>query len=889
MSREPAVGRDRHAAGARWGARSAVGAGFALLAAALAGAPLYVSAAGSEAVQLALASTCGADAGVRLPLVADPATGTPDTAGVAALTDELEHTQAGVLDESIRLTYTVVPDDGVVRRLVLVSRTGWADELGVAALPVGDTTHVVIQASMRDINGVDAGDTIVFDDPGSGAGAEGLEVTVADVVPNIPVLPEPPFWCGLRDLLRPNGFGDPPPPVIFADPALLARFPGAGHEWEVRPDGVRTLHDATVLRDRFVDVLDRHEVATEDAYRALGVDPDTVFGLDLRGTEGMSTVVARGDALAHTIGRAVAPVRLAGVIAATAVLLAAATMLARERRRELRLAALRGVGPTVTARRLLLATVAPALIGTGVGAGLAVLAVRHLGPTPELEPGAVTTAAVACVVGAFVGLVLVAGTAALVGDRFVDRAPRAGRWRWVPLEVPVVALAWWSYRRLDQGGGLRLTGVESRGGELLAQAFPLLALAAVVAVAARPLRWAIARARRLGGSLPLPWRLGWRRATAEPALATVLVSAIVLAVGAVVLSGILSASASAELRDKAAVFVGSDLAVALADPAVVPDDLRASATVVARAEARVVDDERTTALDRRTVETGVDVIGVDRATFAAIATTPRSIDGLDAIVDLVDPSAAPPGPTTEGLPALVVQGGALGDLPVLPLDVRGVAVDVRPVAAPSVFPGVRSGTALVVVDADALRAAGVDATDVVWMLDPPADAVDRLVAAGNRVRTVVSPDDVFDVVSFRAQRWTYDVLAAFGVLVGVVVLVLQLLVVEARASTRRLSQVVLGRAGLGGRGRWTAAVLESAVPLAIGGVLGALTARLVAGRAVPRLDPLPTLAPPGAVVVPSATLAGAALVVALVVLLVAVVAATSDVRGDTMEVVRGTA
>ena len=66
MSREPAVGRDRHAAGARWGARSAVGAGFALLAAALAGAPLYVSAAGSEAVQLALASTCGADAGVRL-------------------------------------------------------------------------------------------------------------------------------------------------------------------------------------------------------------------------------------------------------------------------------------------------------------------------------------------------------------------------------------------------------------------------------------------------------------------------------------------------------------------------------------------------------------------------------------------------------------------------------------------------------------------------------------------------------------------------------------------------------------------------------------------------------------------------------------------------------
>ncbi|MFN8023803.1 MAG: hypothetical protein U0Q03_19890 [Acidimicrobiales bacterium] len=878
--------------GARWGARSAVAAGFALLAAALAGSPLYVSSAGSEAVQLALASTCGADAGMRLPLLADPATGEPDVAAVAALTDSLPHTEPGVLERIVSLTYTLEPDDGLVRRLVLVDRTGWEAQLGVAP---PDDSQVVVQQAMRDIVGVTAGDRLTLSEPGTGAAATSAEVTVAQVVPTIPVLPEPAFWCGLRDLLRPSAFGDPPDPMILGDAALLSRFAGTGSEWEVRPAEVRTLHDATVLRDRFEQVLDQHEAATEQAYVAAGIDPNSVFGLDLRGTEGMSTVVDRGEALSHTIGRAVAPVRLAGVVAAVAVLLAAATMFARERRRELRLYALRGVGPVRTARRLLAATALPALVGTVIGAGLAVLAVRRLGPTPELEAGALRSAGLACLCGVVLGLVLVAVTASVVGDRFVDRSTRSHWWRFVPWELPVVALAAWSYRRLDRGGGLRFTGVESRGGELLAQAFPLLALAAVVAVAARPVRWAISKLRRRGRSLPLAWRLGWRRATAEPALATVLVSAIVLAVGAVVLSGVLSASASAELRDKAAVFVGSDLAVTMAGPAVLPDDLAASATVVVRADGRVVADERTAALDDATLSTGVDLLGVDRATFAAIATTPRALGGLDELLAPLGSAsgggggAGAAGGAGGAIPAVVVHGGALGDLADLPLSVRGSDVVVTPVATASEFPGLRSGTTLVVVDAAALRDAGVDVTDAVWLRDPPADAVDRLVAAGNRVRTVVSPADVFDVVSFRAQRWTYDVLAAFGVLVGVVVLVLQLLVVEARASTRRLSQVVLGRAGVGGRARWTAAVLESAVPLVSGGVLGALAARLVAGRAVPRLDPLPTLAPPGAVVVPGGTLAVAAGVVAVVVLLVAAVAALSDARGDTMEVVRGTA
>ena len=83
-----------------------------------------------------------------------------------------------------------------------------------------------------------------------------------------------------------------------------------------------------------------------------------------------------------------APVRLTGFAASGALLAAAGVLMARERRRDLRLRVLRGVGPTRLAGLLGVTALPAVLIGTAVGAAVAVLAVVTVGPTPELEPAA---------------------------------------------------------------------------------------------------------------------------------------------------------------------------------------------------------------------------------------------------------------------------------------------------------------------------------------------------------------------------------------------------------------------------------------------------------------------------------------------------------------------
>ncbi len=860
-----------HGGRVRTGGQSAVAAGFLLLAACLAGVPLYVSAAGSEAVQLAIGSTCPADVALHLPLPSGA-----DENALGELLDQLDGVAPPISTRFATADFASSTDpDGVQRRLVAIERTGAGAQFEPGFGELAER-QLVVQRSMADVYGVSVGDALNLTERRTKRTAR---ATIAQVVSTIPVQPEPAFWCGQRGLLRPTALGDLRPPVVFASADVLDRLGANLVDVEVRALDVRTLDDARAMRDQFAQAIDRHRS------RVVGAGNPDAAGFV--GTEGMSTVVSRGEALAGTIGRATAPVRVAGVLASLAVLVAAAMMVARERRRELRLAALRGVSPFVTARRLAADVSGAAVVGTVLGGVVALVAVRTLGPTPELEPRALREAMVFVLVGAVVGLVLVAAVAAVTGDRFVDAAPRRTWARWVPWELPLVALAFVSAARLRDGGGLRMVGPQSRGGELLAQAFPLLAVAASVAVIARPLRYSIGVLRRRGRSWPAPIRLGWRRALAEPALATGLVLSVTLAVSCVALSGMLSASAERQLSDKAATFIGSDLAIALTDAVEVPTSLVANSTTVARTEGRLQGDRPD---GEPFPAQASDVIGVDRATFGRGAVwSDRGPDPtIDELFAALDDAVA-----AGSLPAIVVGGDMVGltdgvGVPVV-LDARGTELRLIPVASTTVFPGMRSSTATFVVDAAALRATGADVTDVLWLRDPPPTAVQDVVDAGGRTRSVVARADVFDVVSFRAQRWAYDALAAFGVLVGIVVLVLQLLVLEARAPTRRMSEVVLRRAGSNVAARWWASVIESAVPLVGGAAVGAVIARWVAGRSVPRLDPLPTLRPPGVVVVPVGWLVTALVVVAVSALVLGALAARSTGRGETMEVIRGTA
>jgi hypothetical protein len=857
------------------GGRAAVAAAAALLAVCAAGGPLYVSAAASQAVQVQLDDGCLADDGMHLHLG-------PSASARAALdtaVGSVPHVAAPVVTTiSQAYTFLVGPDR---RRVVLMQRDGQADHLGdgmaaprpgevllpdwylrMSGVAVGDRLAVTIPAPLE----LDVDDRPLpqSEQPPPAT----MALTVAGAYPGIPVRPEPAFWCGQRTFFRPNQFGDPPLPVGFVDASTLhgAPFEQLDVDWELRPDpGGLTRDQARSLQDDY----DRLAATYADAYSV------TVRQLQEGEayTTGLSAVLDHALTLSDVVARTVAPVRLTGVAASVALLGAAGVLVARERRRDLRLRLLCGVSPARLAVRMGGAAALAAVVGTAAGVGMALLAVVTLGPTPELEPAAVRRAVLAAAVGLVIAIVLVGVMATAAANATVDARTRPLSLRRLagPLVLGVAVLTVVSYVRLDRIGGVRLVGSEAHGGDLLAQAFPLLAVAAPLLLIAWPLSSALRRARFAGRRLRPALLLGVRRVVVEPAMTVTLVLVIALATGTYVVAGALTSSAEQTLRDKAATFLGSDLVVGTVDPGPLPEHLAPRGTLVARAPLRSGD-------------YGVDLLAVDTDTFARAVRwrDDAASSSLGGLLGELHRSAAQGQP----VPAIVV-GRPLDTVQLR--SVQGFALPVRPVTAAAFFPGYHNGATLVVVDRAALPAGMPGLAEELWLKDPPPDALDQLRSAGITVLSPRQQADVFEVTSFLTVRWSYGALAAFGILVALVVLLAQLLVLDARRGARQAAFVLTRRMGHRVSDEALAVFTELAVPFVGGAALGTALALAVCRLAVPRLDSLRQLEPPARVVVdPSAMLP---LVVAAAVALVVLTAigVAGVVRARPMEVLRATA
>ena len=440
-----------------------------------------------------------------------------------------------------------------------------------------------------------------------------------------------------------------------------------------------------------------------------------------------------------------------------------------------------------------------------------------------------------------------------------------------PVLIGVAALAVASYVRLDRIGGVRLVGSEAHGGDLLAQAFPLLAVAAPLALVAAPLAYVLRRSRFVGRRLRPALLLGVRRVVVEPAVTVTLVLAIALATGTYVVAGALTTSAEQTLKDKAATFLGSDLVVETVDPGPLPRQLADRATVVARRPLRSGD-------------YGVDLLAVDTKTFARAVrwrddAASRPLDGL---LDDLRHSGA----TGDAVPAIVV--GRPLDTPDLH-SVQGFDLPVNPIRSASFFPGYRNGATLVVVDRAALPPGLPGLAEEVWVKDPPSDALDQLRAAGISVLSPHQQGDVFEVTSFLTVRWSYGALAAFGLLVALVVLMAQLLVLDARRGPRQAAFVLTRRMGHRVGDEALAVFTELALPLAGGAALGTALGLGVCRLAVPRLDTLRQLQPPARVVVDPSSMLPLALAAVVALVLLTAIGVVSVVRARPMEVLRATA
>ena len=153
-------------------------------------------------------------------------------------------------------------------------------------------------------------------------------------------------------------------------------------------------------------------------------------------------------------------------------------------------------------------------------------------------------------------------------------------------------------------------------------------------------------------------------------------------------------------------------------------------------------------------------------------------------------------------------------------DVTRASIDIEPVATAQWFPGYRNGATMVVVDRAGLQSSRIGLATEVWIHDPPPDAVEQLQASGWLVRGAQNVSDVFEVTSFLTVRWSYAVLTAFGILIGIVVVVAQVLVLDARRRSRQAAVVVARRMGFDLRSEATAIFVELAVPFIAGAVIG---------------------------------------------------------------------
>ncbi len=861
------------------GARLAVAAAAGVLTVCTAGAPLYISSVGSESVQLQLSQMCLADAGLYMFL---GQAGTFTFGGkpialveeqLGAIIAELDHAQPPVVTTRTGvMMYSRSTDEPAGPPLQLVYREGQYEHLPGDPPALGEFDALVPEWTVDSFAG--PGDTFyvrvpsetMVIDPATGEPARDQAAWkpfhLAGTYPDIP-RPEPTYWCGMRESFRVDNLGERPRPAVFVDAATMALVP-SDRILEVRPDpGGMTLDDATALLEGFQRLNTRYA-------RELGFGDD---GSQM--VSNLPTVISRAEGQRDLVARSLAPVELGGILTAAGLLVASAVMLARERRRDLRLRVLRGVGPSALAARVAAGEVLPIALGGALGVVVAFAGIRAFGPTPELETGPVRTALVWSVIAIVVATALVAGVATVATTRTVDRRP-IRRHRLVPWELLPLALLIASFVRLDDVGGVRLSGPEARGGDLLAQAFPQLAVLVPLALLARPLNALLRRSAHAGGRLPVPILLGVRRIAHASGAYTMLTLAIALGVGSFVVSNSLTASAEQMLVDKSQTFVGADMVVRTDDFGDLPGELEGRATQVGAVEGQ---------LDGRRAE----LLGVDQATFEEVVRWRDDASG-SSLATLLEPlSDGPP-----------VEAGSDGALPTLRAIVvgpvaggstfstrRGPVATIEQVGAARWSPGFSNGTTLVVVDLDALRATGLDVRSSVWLSDPPSDALAMLQAAGIEPGHVDTAEEVFDVTSYKAVGWAYAPLGVFAIMVGCATLMAQLLVLSAGRRARQATWTLTSRMGMRLRDETVAVLTELGIPLLIGGVLGMFFGWLSLRVAVPRFDTLRQLEPPARTVLDVGSVGVAAAAAILTMLALAALSLVAIVRTRPMEVMRG--
>jgi putative ABC transport system permease protein len=754
--------------------------------------------------------------------------------------------------------------------VILMARTGVLSDIHILAKTSGPGLWV--ESVFAKELGLHPGDRLVLHGyarrPG-GVGETKVAVRVKGIYRALIYEPHPLYWVNFWERIYPRTFNSPQPtPFAFGTTAqILAISHSLGpfvfenvYELPVDPAHV-TLARGRRLSRAFASVGRELAAGRSATARTLGCTsgpvPDQLFACTT--SSSLSAAVAIADRNVSAISPAVTLIAGVGVLVGLGVAAAAGAFLVRRRRAEAALAYARGEHVASFAARTGLEALLPTLAGGLAGFALA-LGTTSLFAHGSLDPDAVRTGAWRAAAAVVVGLGLLVAVAAAAFLGLYETGSRSRRWlRWLPWELPLLAVGLWLLADVRSGGGLT-AGTENGGRHPTLAVFlvPLLLVAAVAGLGARLAR-AVLRRRGAGG--PTPAFLARRRLAAARGLLIVLAVVSAVAFGACVYAETLAASLHQTTVEKAYMATGSDATGSIDASLALPRRFPYPVTKV--------EFGNQVATVGGNQGTQVDVMLVDPATLPATLHWQRDWgrNPSDLVADL---SRATSGP----LPVIVTPELAHDRA----LYVEGKRMPVRVLGTVRAFPGMAAGVPLVVTSFGSLdraaRALGLYdplgiTTPLVWAKGPP-EAVSRAIARPPLRATYVTNVDAFlhdpDVVL--ATR-TFGFMRAIAIGAAVLLLLGLLLYLQARARAQTVASALARRMGLSRAAETLSFLIELGAILAFAAVVGGGIALAAARPVTRRLDPLPDNAPSPIFTIPT----GELLLAALALLAVAVAAA----------------
>jgi putative ABC transport system permease protein len=808
----------------------------AILACAVASAPLFLSSARSGSLQSELAPQCAE--------ASWPTTGaflnTGPNAGPERLAAMAGKYEAGWTAEGhasqrvLTVDYAVgrggnpqfgLPVDGAQQQqLSQPARLFWRPGVTahVHAVQRSDASGVWLPQSYAQAARARVGDRITMG---------GVPVRVAGVYTDLYNTAYGAYWCDYTGFfLNLTSANTPPPALVLATDQATELRVAAAAQW------FTVLQQVPVDRTTLTATRATALIAQQDRAQARGPALDVVslgsFSTVTdtpRVNERLPQAVAQSSRIESGLRGPVVPVAVAGGLLALVLVASAGSFWADRRANEVRLLAARGVGPVALAGKAALEFGLPALLGAVLGWGASRLLIAALGPANDLDPAA-TKAAIAVGAAAFVVGLTCAATVAGLRARGTAERPLGAAPQWpatVPWELALVAAAGWCWALLHDRSGIVLDHNVAQVNGLLV-AFPLLGIAGVAVLLARLLTARLRGLRRWAGRRGAAVFLAVNRlAAARLATATVLV-AVTLPVAVLGYTATLTASSQTTIDAKVGVEIGAGSAITTTSFLTPTARTDAVGTVVQRYDGAEVAYGPGAAL-----HDDLQVNAVDPRTFAGTAYWQPSFadSSLEHLV------AELSGPRIHGRLPVVAQG-----LPRGPAEITfgTLRVPVQVVDTARVLPGRRTVAPMILTAAARLPHhgdfRGADRLSELWTNGPRGAATAALLAAGGRVPQVFSENGVFNAANFLGITWTFGYLSALAVFVGVIGVGGLLLYLEARSRTRVSGYVMARRVGLERAAHLRSLLVELAGIALAGFVLGALLAAGAVAVVYRRLD-----------------------------------------------------